>query len=659
MELNLRRAINWALLSLLVLVPLALSFWFVHPQQIKDVFLVGIVSLAAMGWLWLSLGEEQTELKLTPFLGVLGFNLLVWVVTLAASPYPNEGLPVLANRLGGLGFLLLAAAFLDSKRSLKLAVGFLLFACSIMSLYGILQFFSLDPFFITKEMVGHFRVSSTSTHPNIFITFLVACLPLNLCSFWLMGRSTLIRALLALALLLNLGAAVATLSRAGWIAMGLTLIFAMGGLWFLSRPGQESKGEEDAEEAKGAKGMLLKAGIPLLLAVAAIAALLVTRADLDPGERDRLLSLRGPTVQKRLMIWGGALKMAQEDPILGKGLGTFSLFLPEVRSVELAKYFPRNEYHVEHGVSEPLEVLAESGTLGLAAWLLLVGCFFFIPLGQARRATDPGLRALMVACSAGVLGLVAHGAVEVCLRFQPPLFMFWALPGLAFAAARAADLQPPRYRPLVLSGLGGRLSLSAAIGMVFGLIFAVTVSDFAANYHVKRGRKALLKKDTVAAERSFARAEGSWSGNLKARYLRGYSLWQLGRLEQAEKEYREVIRRSPYYFDVNHNLARVLFEQDKLKQASRWADTAAKLNPYHIPSHELVVRIALRQKKMPRAKKITAHMMKVGDHHPLAHLTRARVQLAQGKKRQARQTLDAALKRFPKDAQLRAMLSGL
>ncbi len=658
MELNLRRAITWALLALLVLVPLALSFWSIYPHQIKDVFLVGIVALASMGWLWLSLGEERSELKLTPLMAVLGVNVLAWVVTLAASPHPEAGFPVLASRLGGLGFLLLGASFFGSRKWLRRAVGFLLFACSIMALYGVLQFFHLDPIFKTEGLVGHFRVSSTATHPNIFITFLVACLPLNLAAFWFMGRSATVRALLAGALVLNIAAAVATLSRAGLGAMGLTLVFTVVGLALLARR-RTDDGEGEAGEEPTSGGAALKLGVPVVLALVALAALAVTKADLDPGERDRLLSLRGPTVQKRLLIWEGALKMAREDPVLGKGLGTFSLNLPRHRTAELARYFPRNEYHVEHGVSEPMEVLAESGLLGLAAWVTLAACFFFMPLAGARRARDPGLRALMLACSAGVLGLVAHGSVEVCLRFQPPLFMFWALPGIALAAARAAELPAPRSRAISLDGVGPRLAVSAAVGMALGLAFAITLSDFVANFHVHRGRQALERDDAGAAERRFTRAVGTWSGNIKAHYLRGYSLWKLGQLARAEAAYREVLRRSPYYFDVNHNLARVLFEQGKVDEAAARASEAAHLNPFHLPSHELWVRIALKQGKLPQARKLAAHMMKVGEDNALSHLTTARVQLADGKKGKARRTLDAALKRWPKDVGLKGMRAGL
>ena len=651
MELNLKRVISWCLLGLLVLVPLTISLVAAASAQIKEVILVGVVALASMAWLWLSLSDEETKLRVTPLVAVLGFNLLVWVITLLASPYPEAGLGTLSNRFAGLGALLLFGYFLGTRASLRHALAFILVASSIMSIYGILQFFKLDPFFQTAGLVGHFRVSSTASHPNIFITFLVACLPLNLAAFWLLGRRPATRALVSLALLLNVGASGATLSRAGWGAWALTLAFSVVGLWMLSR----KPTNQDPDEQASGGSILLKLGVPLLLALIALGGLALTRADLDPGERERLLNLRGPTVEKRLLIWSGALEMARQDPLLGKGLGTFAIFLPEVRQLKLAKYFPRNEYHVDHAVSEPMEVLAESGALGLIAWLMLMAAFFFGPLAAARRARDRDLSFLLLACSAGVLGLVAHGAVEVCLRFHPPMFMLWVLPGLALAATRAAGLEPARQRTIVLDGWGKRLGLSALVGMSLGLVFAYTLSDFVAGTHISSGKKALQKSDAPGAERDFARALATRSGNVEARYLRAFALWKIGNLKEAEAEYRRVLTHSPAYFDANHNLGRVLFEQGKLEEAARLASKATHLNPYHVPSHELAARLAIKQGKLPLAAKLAAHVMKVGDHHPAAHLTLARVKIAQGKKGEARKVLDAAIKRFPEDVQLKMM----
>ena len=668
MDITLKSLLRGGLLALFLLVPLAVFPLAFYSSQIKMVLLVGVVSLAALGWLWVAIVEERHAISLTLTNGVLAFNLLIWGVTLLASPYPNEGLPVVSARVAGLGLLLLTPALLQRKLDLQRVLALLLVAAALMSAFALLQFFRLDPFASAERKVGHFRVCSTTMHPNILITFLVACVPLNIAAFRLFARTTRNRVLLGLCLVLSLSAAAATLSRAGWAAMTVAVVLTVLGIWL----GARGKAAEGKPAPSSSKAIWIVAALGLALAVALAVGL--GSGLMDPGERERLLSLRGATTEKRVLIYKGAMRMAAEAPLLGKGLGTFSLFLPAYRTPELAMQFPRNEYYAEAAVSEPLEVLVESGALGLLAWLLLVGLMVGRPLRAIGRVSDPGIRALLAAAAAGTLGLVTHGMVEVSLRFLPPLMMFWALPGLALAAERVglADQQPPSSgappRALQLGSWPLRLGLAAVVGMTFGLVFAVTLSDFIANIHVNLGERALKKGKVEQAEGSFRAAEATWTGNLPARYRRAYALWKLGHLAKAEQAYRQLIERSPNYFDVNHNLARVLFDSGKLKQAAAWTAKATKLNPYHVPSHELAVRLALRGGQLAEAERLASHTLKVaGDfkaapntaRYVWSRLAMARVRVAQRRKPDARRLLMEALSADPRHKEARHLLGTL
>ena len=652
MDSILQRILRGGLISLFALVPLAIFYRTYPPMQVKDLLMVGVVAFAALGWLWISMAEQRSEIRADGLKAILAFNLLVWGLSLLLSPHPNEGLAVICVRLAGVGLVLLIPFHLRQRRDLALVLALLLGTAAIMALYGLLQFFKLDPFLKSEGLVGHFRVCSTTNHPNIFISLLVACVPLNLAGFVFFSGRPRARLLLGLTLLLSLGAAVATLSRAGLGALALAVVVTMIGLW---RSGQAGSGEGSSKEGGGAAWA--KVVIPVVLLLGALIAFGVGRGTMDPGERERLLSLRGPTTQKRLLIYKAALQMASEAPVTGKGLGTFSLFLPAHRSAELARFFPRNEYHVEHGVSEPLEVLAESGGLGLLGWILLVGVFVIRPLRAMRHVGDPGLRALMVASAAGVLGLAAHGFVEVSLRFQPPLFLFWALPGIALAAEAVGRREQPTGRTIALSGWGGRLGVSVVVGMVFGLALAMMLSDFVAAYHVGNGRRALKAGDLKTAEQDFRRAEQAWSGNLPGRYRRAGVLWKLGRLEEAEAEYREVLRQSPYYFDANHNLARVLHGRGKYAEAGKLAAVATRINAYHVPSHELAVRLALRLRKVAEAQRLAQHIRKVAAEDLRTRTILARVRLFQGRRAEARALLGEVLAKEPGNEVARRLMN--
>jgi O-antigen ligase/Tfp pilus assembly protein PilF len=658
MDSSLHRLLRGSLLALFVLVPLAIFYQAFFPTLVKDVLFVGVIALCSLGWLWITILEEHYVIPVSALNLVLAGNLLVWVASLAASAYPGEGIAPLSARLAGIGLLLLAPAMLSTKRHLGWAVGLAVGAAALMSIYGVLQFFRIDPFVRTEGLVGHFRVSSTTDHPNIFVSFLVAVVPLNLAAFTLARTRGRLSALLAGALLLNLGAAAATLSRAGWAALVAALVVYGLSLW-LAKPAAE----KTTEAAAGAvpaprRGGILKVALPLAI-VAALGLVVLGRGFMDPGERERLTSLHGPTTQRRLLIYEAALAMAGGAPLLGQGLGTFSLNLPAYRRPELARFFHRNDYQVEHAVSEPLEVLAESGSLGLLGWILLVGAFLARPLGALRRTSDPALRAILAATAAGVAGLALHGLVEVNLRFEPPLFMFFALPGLALATEAIAGACSAPRRALAIPSWPGRLVFSVGFGMTFGLAFAAAVSDFVASSYVTLGRRALEQGQVQAAERSFRSALAAWSGNLPARYRHAYALWKLGNLAGAEAEYREVVRRSPSYFDVNHNLARLLLEEGRASEARRFAERAVQLNPYHVRSNELWVQLALREGHVSEAERAAERLLEVAGDDAGSRVAMARVRLVQGRRDEARRLLLEAARRDPARKEIRHLLGQL
>ncbi|MFN2169332.1 MAG: hypothetical protein ACK2U9_24120, partial [Anaerolineae bacterium] len=147
MDAGLHRVLKGGLIALHALVPLAVLYRTYQPSEIKDLLLVGMVSLLALGWLQLVMQEQQgPRLRPSPLELILALNVVVWVLTLALSPFPNEGLVPLAVRVSGVGLLLLAPVYLQRRRDLGLVLGVLLATVAVMALYALLQFMRLDPF---------------------------------------------------------------------------------------------------------------------------------------------------------------------------------------------------------------------------------------------------------------------------------------------------------------------------------------------------------------------------------------------------------------------------------------------------------------------------------------------------------------------------------
>lgn len=129
----------------------------------------------------------------------------------------------------------------------------------------------------------------------------------------------------------------------------------------------------------------------------------------------------------RLVIWGGALSMIRERPILGWGTGNFTYGYPQALNTLVSQESPMAGYvggwtNAAHNLL--LEVFAELGILGLVAFATLLWTWF----GTMRRALPRGnpfnTDVRLAATTIAIIGLV-HSMMNFPLQL-PSFFLFYA-----------------------------------------------------------------------------------------------------------------------------------------------------------------------------------------------------------------------------------------
>jgi O-antigen ligase len=152
-----------------------------------------------------------------------------------------------------------------------------------------------------------------------------------------------------------------------------------------------------------------------IAAAAALVLLALLSRELAQSPGERFLSHRRDLEVKggRLTVWGDALALVKNRPILGSGFGTFENAFPGVQSAEI-----RLGYN--HAHNDWLEWLLEGGILGLAAAIgLLVAA----------------LRGRHVVAKAALVAVALHAAWDFSLR----------IPSVAAAAAILLGVAVSRY----------------------------------------------------------------------------------------------------------------------------------------------------------------------------------------------------------------------
>jgi O-antigen ligase len=152
--------------------------------------------------------------------------------------------------------------------------------------------------------------------------------------------------------------------------------------------------------------------------------------DIVYGTVERLAEELGrPAESPRLLVWADALKLWRAAPVVGTGFATFGVAFPAFRTLQAPVVF-------SHAESDWVQLLTDTGVVGLALALAAVGSLGLALLRRYRHTESRWARALALA------GLVALGGtvVQGIANFNLPVMSNFIYLALAVAlAARATD----------------------------------------------------------------------------------------------------------------------------------------------------------------------------------------------------------------------------
>lgn len=249
-------------------------------------------------------------------------------------------------------------------------------------------------------------------------------------------------AMLALAVLPALALLLHRPARAWWLAPAVAL-GAAAIVFSLSRGGMLNLGF-------GLLVLLLwrRARTALLAIVVVVVALTALDANPVVGSQEYLVvterfgSLTNSdleAVSRRPDIWRTAIDVTAENPLIGVGLNQFR-FAASRRGL--------TEYGapIENVHNMPLSFAAETGLLGLVAFLVLVGQLLARNV-RALRSREALPFALALGFLAALVGFLVQGLTLMQLRVPVVAAAFFAILGMVTALSDRAAAQPPREAP--------------------------------------------------------------------------------------------------------------------------------------------------------------------------------------------------------------------
>jgi hypothetical protein len=342
-------------------------------------------------------------------------------------------------------------------------------SAGLASLYGIAQYFSLDPFlekrlYTLDYLGGILRPPATMGHAIYFSAYLA---PLAVIACWQAAhdRSTAWRSAHAAVAVLAPLAILLSGSRGSLLAViagGIVLLFFV-------KPSE--------------KGVVAGAAAVLM------AALFVVFAPAGENLRHRIQQWRADPGSVRVAVWRESPRLIARAPLFGSGPETFAGAFREVESAELSRAYPDFINETPHNIF--VDAACEEGLIGL---VILVGVF-----ALATRGESPGLTAATLAIL--IAGLFASFSIVTALYL-------WCIAGIVAAGERKKVETSSIQRDW--------RAIASPVAVAFTVVALLLAVQDAA--YADLG-KATDTGNLEAAQQAFVRACSFGTG------LPGYELW--------------------------------------------------------------------------------------------------------------------------------------
>ena len=191
----------------------------------------------------------------------------------------------------------------------------------------------------------------------------------------------------------------------------------------------------------------------------------------------------------RVLIFRDTLKMIQDAPLTGVGLGNFSSIFPQYRNLS----------RTEHNVLPPesdLSLLATEGGLLVILFLAILLISYF---RKCRASVQGRSGAYRMIALTGVVVFLVHGLFDV--SGHHPGTAYFAIIFAALALPNAANPRPT-VKPVIWRCIGGVLLFFGVLWMIGGLFYLPTHSTIALDIQESRAVESRSLQDLDRASQA-------------------------------------------------------------------------------------------------------------------------------------------------------------
>lgn len=370
-------------------------------------------AVTLLAWGWQMLVNKKIHFRRFPVFIPLILFLVINILGLLNAVNLNRSSSVLLITLFTMTITLITVNLVTDRKKLNRIIIVLLISATLVSFFGLYQFVGdmvglspeitgLRPLY-TKEVLGFTRIQSTALEPLYFANYLI--IPLSIIYAVFLSRIWRVQKWLLASLILLLGVNLfLTISRGGYlgiIASGLIITLIYFRRFFTW------------------KKIILLIITLILLYTIGVQFLQIGGGSLNWETFTEHVGgvFKGSSYEERMLTFSAAGQAFQQYPLVGIGPGGFGPHTATFANVQ-----PKGGWQIVN--NEFLELLTETGLLGLGffIWFLLI--IFFRSIKALKMAKDPLFKAVLVGLLGAFLGVLVQYQTFSVLYIMHIWFLF-------------------------------------------------------------------------------------------------------------------------------------------------------------------------------------------------------------------------------------------
>jgi putative inorganic carbon (HCO3(-)) transporter len=477
------------------------------------------------------------------------------------------------------------------RADIKRFIFFIMLPYFIVAIYGVMQYFGMDA--IKWVSFGEGRVYSTMGNPDYMAAQFTILIPV-LIALILSPSGKLARFFNSLLLICMLFLLIVSQARGAWIGFLGSIAFMV--VTFIVVFG---------------KGFFSRYRL-FFIGFAAFFIFLVAMFSFpNPVSRNPITErikqgfrLTSDSASIRLFYWESALQMAKSNPLLGVGIGGFSLNTSYYQRKVLDRWekaapdmAAKVEPHVElYTHNDFLQTLSETGFIGFGIYLLAFGSLIVMSIRSALRSADGFTKYLYLGISAAAVAFLVNGLLNFPWRVSPTLILLWAV----FAAFSVLENKKTAALGFKVPAVAGYVALA-----VIALMLSFQARSFYANMLIKKGQGSFAAGKYQEARDTFDAALSSnprATDKIELVLYAGNAYNAIGDTKKAVEYYGQGLRMFPNFIESHYNVANVYNLAKMTDQAVEEYNKVLALDPKFIGALNNLANIYFNQGRFEKAR---------------------------------------------------------